>query len=43
MTEIETATFSFEPSESDPDSLAGEYAVRPPTHPNCRCTLLPVI
>jgi len=43
MTEIETATFAFEPSESEPDSLAGEYAVRPPTHPNCRCTLLPVI
>jgi len=43
MTEIETATFSFEPGESEPDSLAGEYAVRPPTHPNCRCTLLPVI
>lgn len=43
MTEIETATFTFSPSESDPDSLAGEYAVSPPTHPNCRCTLLPII
>jgi SPP1 gp7 family putative phage head morphogenesis protein len=43
MTAIDEATFEFEPSEKEPDSLAGEYAVRPPTHPNCRCTLLPVI
>jgi len=43
MTEIGTATFTFSPNESEPDSLAGEYAVRPPTHPNCRCTLLPVV
>jgi SPP1 gp7 family putative phage head morphogenesis protein len=43
MSEIETATFTFEPGENDADSLAGEYAVAPPSHPACRCTLLPVI
>jgi SPP1 gp7 family putative phage head morphogenesis protein len=43
MSEIETATFTFEPAEDEPDSLAGEYSARPPTHPNCRCVLLPVI
>jgi SPP1 gp7 family putative phage head morphogenesis protein len=43
MTEIDTATFTFEPGENDPDSLAGEYSVKPPTHPNCRCVLLSVI
>jgi SPP1 gp7 family putative phage head morphogenesis protein len=43
MSAIDTATFTFEPGEEDQDSLGGEYAVKPPTHPNCRCTLLPVI
>jgi SPP1 gp7 family putative phage head morphogenesis protein len=43
MPDIETATFQFEPGEDEPDSLAGEYSVKPPTHPNCRCVLLPVI
>jgi SPP1 gp7 family putative phage head morphogenesis protein len=43
MSEIETATFTFEPGEDDPPSLAGEYAVAPPSHPACRCALKPVI
>jgi SPP1 gp7 family putative phage head morphogenesis protein len=43
MTDIETATFTFEPDDDEPDSLAGEYALRPPSHPSCRCTLIPVI
>jgi SPP1 gp7 family putative phage head morphogenesis protein len=43
MSEIETATFSFEPGEDDPPSLAGEYAIAPPSHVGCRCALKPVI
>jgi SPP1 gp7 family putative phage head morphogenesis protein len=43
MSEIETATFTFEPGEDDQPSLAGEYAVAPPSHPGCRCALKPVI
>jgi SPP1 gp7 family putative phage head morphogenesis protein len=43
MSEIETATFTFEPGEDDQPSLAGEYAVAPPSHPGCRCALYPVI
>jgi hypothetical protein len=43
MTDIETATFTFEPDDDEPDSLAGEYALRPPSHPSCRCVLKPVI
>ena len=41
--QMRTATFSFEPSESEPDHLAGSYQVQPPVHPQCRCTVLPVI
>jgi SPP1 gp7 family putative phage head morphogenesis protein len=40
---IDDATFQFEPSESEPDSLAGEYALKPPIHPSGRCVLLPLI
>jgi SPP1 gp7 family putative phage head morphogenesis protein len=43
MSAIDTATFQFEPSEEDQDSLGGEYPVKPPVHVSCRCTLLPVI
>jgi len=43
MSEVRTATFTFEPSEDEPDSLAGEYPVMPPAHPSGRCVLLPVI
>jgi len=40
---MRTETFAFEPSSSEPDHLAGEYPVRPPVHPQCRCAILPVI
>jgi len=38
---IDGATFEFEPSEDEPDYLAGVYAVKPPAHPQGRCVLLP--
>lgn len=37
------ATVAFEPSDSEPDHLAGEYPVMPPVHPQCRCAILPVV
>lgn len=41
--EFRNGTFEFEPSGDDPDHLAGTYPISPPTHPNCRCSILPVI
>lgn len=41
--EFRTGTFTFEPGDDDPDYLAGTYPIRPPAHPNCRCSILPVI
>lgn len=43
MSNIREATFTFEPDDDQPDSLAGEYRLMPPAHPNGRCALLPVI
>ncbi len=43
MNQIRSATFTFEPDDHEPDSLAGEYALKPPIHPQGRCVLLPVI
>jgi SPP1 gp7 family putative phage head morphogenesis protein len=43
VSEARNGTFTFEPSESEPDHLAGQYPMRPPYHFRCRCTLLPVI
>lgn len=40
---MRSETFTFEPSESEADSLGGEYPVKPPVHPQCRCAILPVI
>jgi len=41
--EAREGTFDFEASgESVADSLAGTYRLKPPAHPNGRCTLLPV-
>jgi len=40
---LRDATFQFQPSESEPDHLAGEHPVKPPVHPRCRCSILPVI
>ncbi len=41
--EMRSATFAFQPSDSEPDHLGGEYPVKPPVHPQCRCAILPVI
>jgi len=41
--EARTDTFQFSPGEGIPDHLAGEYPVQPPAHPQCRCSLLPVV
>jgi len=41
--EMRSETFTFTPSESEPDYLEGEYPVRPPVHPQCRCAILPVV
>jgi len=35
--------FEFVPGEDDYPSLAGFYQLKPPAHPNGRCTILPVI
>jgi len=40
---MRSETFTFEPSESEPTHLGGEYPVKPPVHPQCRCAILPVI
>jgi SPP1 gp7 family putative phage head morphogenesis protein len=40
---VKSDTFDFESGEDQPDSLSGEYPIRPPVHPNCRCVLLPVV
>lgn len=40
---MRSATFTFDPSDSEPDSLGGEYPVKPPVHPQCRCAILPVV
>jgi len=41
--EMRSGTFTFEPGADQPDYLGGEYPIRPPAHPNCRCSILPVI
>ena len=43
LSDINEATFTFEPNEDEPDYLAGEYPVRPPAHPRGRCTLIPSV
>lgn len=43
LQEARTATFQFEPGADDPDHLAGEFPVRPPAHPNCRCRIIPEV
>lgn len=42
-TEARTGTFNFEPGEADPEHLAGDYPVKPPSHPQCRCRLIPSV
>lgn len=41
--EAREETFTFQAGESDPASLSGEYPVKPPSHPNCRCRLIPSV
>jgi len=39
--EMRTETFTFESDDDQPDSLGGEYPVKPPIHPQCRCCIYP--
>jgi SPP1 gp7 family putative phage head morphogenesis protein len=41
--EMRSETFQYEADDSEPDSLGGEYRIKPPVHCNCRCSILPVI
>jgi len=41
--EARTETFTYEPDDDEPPSLDGEYSLKPPAHPSCRCSLLPVV
>jgi len=43
--EFRSGTFQFaaEEQEDVPDYLGGKYPLAPPAHPNCRCTIMPVI
>lgn len=40
--EARTASFRYDAGEDEPASRSGEYPVKPPLHPQCRCVLLPV-
>jgi len=40
---MRSETFTYETDDDEPDSLGGEYPVKPPVHPQCRCAILPVI
>jgi len=41
--QMRDGSFTFSPSESEPNHLAGECPLLPPLHPRCRCTVLPVV
>jgi SPP1 gp7 family putative phage head morphogenesis protein len=42
--EMRGGTFNFDAEGDDvADSLAGSYQLKPPAHPNGRCTILPVV
>ncbi len=41
--EMRDGTFEFPAPGDVPDYLAGTYRARPPAHPNCRCTIYPVV
>lgn len=43
VAQMRSDTFQFSPSQSEPDHLAGEYPVKPPCHPQCRCAIYPVV
>lgn len=41
--EARTETFRYSAGADEPSSLSGEYPIKPPAHPRCRCSILPVI
>lgn len=41
--EARSETFRYSASDDESSSLSGEYPVKPPIHPRCRCAWLPVI
>lgn len=41
--EMREATFNYDADDDEADSLGGEYPVKPPIHPQCRCAILPSI
>lgn len=41
--EARTETIRYEADGDESDSLSGEYPVKPPVHPRCRCALSPVV
>jgi SPP1 gp7 family putative phage head morphogenesis protein len=40
--EARSSTFTYEPTADEPASIGGEYPVKPPAHPQCRCCLVGV-
>lgn len=41
--EARSETFRYEADDDEPPSLSGTYRIRPPIHPSCRCSWLPVV
>jgi len=41
--EMREATFTYSADADEADSLGGEYPVKPPVHPQCRCAIYPVV
>jgi SPP1 gp7 family putative phage head morphogenesis protein len=41
--EARSDTFTYQASGDEAASLSGTYPVQPPAHPQCRCSLLPVV
>lgn len=41
--EAREQTFRYDAGESEPSSLSGDYPVKPPAHPSCRCRLTPQV
>lgn len=43
LEEFRNGTFTYTADGDEAPSLTGTYQLRPPAHPSCRCTILPVI
>jgi SPP1 gp7 family putative phage head morphogenesis protein len=43
MDEMRSETFTYEAGEDEPSSLSGEYRIQPPIHPQCRCSVIPIV